>query len=66
MDFNSTLTLNNGIKIPRVQIGTWLVNNDKVKKTIQQAISVGYSAFDTASDYGNEAGVGRGIWNSDI
>lgn len=66
MDFNSTLTLNNGIKIPRVQIGTWLVNNDKVKKTIQQVISVGYSAFDTASDYGNEACVGRGIWNSDI
>lgn len=66
MDFNSTLTLNNGIKIPRVQIGTWLVNNDKVKKTIQQAISVGDSAFDTASDYGNEAGVGRGIWNTDI
>lgn len=59
MDFNSTLTLNNGIKIPRVQIGTWLVNNDKVKKTIQQAISVGYSAFDTASDYGNEAGFGE-------
>ena len=26
----------------------------------------GYRAFDTARDYGNENGVGKGIWNSDV
>lgn len=63
---DKTLTLNNGIKIPRIQLGTWLINNDDVKKVVRQAIGVGYRAFDTARDYGNENGVGKGIWNSDV
>lgn len=63
---DTTLTLNNGIKIPQVQMGTWLLNNDEAKKVVRQAILVGYKAFDTARDYGNEVGVGKGIWNSDI
>lgn len=60
------ITLNNGIKIPRVQLGTWLMDNNEVKKIVQKAIRIGYRGFDTARDYGNEAGVGKGIWNSDI
>lgn len=63
---NETLTLNNGIEIPRIQLGTWLIDNDDVKKIVRQAVSVGYRAFDTAKDYGNEKGVGKGIWNADI
>ena len=63
---DKTLTLNNGIKISQIQLGTWLINNDDVKKVVRQAISVGYRAFDTARDYGNENGVGKGIWNSDV
>lgn len=62
----TTLTLNNGVKIPRVQMGTWLLDNDEVRKIVRQGIMEGYRAFDTARDYGNEAGVGKGIWNSDI
>ena len=63
---DKTLTLNNGIKIPQIQLGTWLINNDDVKKVVRQAISVGYCAFDTARDYGNQNGVGKEIWNSDV
>lgn len=63
---DKTLTLNNGIKISQIQLGTWPINNDDVKKVVRQAISVGYRAFDTARDYGNENGVGKGIWNSDV
>ena len=63
---DKTLTLNNGIKISQIQLGTWLINNDDVKKVVRQAISIGYRAFDTARDYGNENGVGKGIWNSDV
>lgn len=29
---DKTLTLNNGIKISQIQLGTWLINNDDVKK----------------------------------
>lgn len=63
---DKTITLNNGIEMPQIQLGTWLINNDDVKKVIRQAIDVGYRAFDTAKDYGNENGVGKGIWNSDV
>lgn len=66
MNFGKTLTLNNGVEIPQIQLGTWLVNNDDVRKIVRQAIGVGYRAFDTAKDYGNENGVGKGIWNSDV
>lgn len=66
MKFAKTLTLNNGVEIPRIQLGTWLINNDDVRKVVYQAIGVGYRSFDTANDYGNEKGVGKGIWNSDI
>lgn len=63
---DKTITLNNGTKIPLIQLGTWLINNDDVRKVVRQAIDVGYRAFDTARDYGNENGVGKGIWNSDV
>lgn len=61
-----TITLNNGVEIPRIQLGTWLIDNDEVKKVVRQATGVGYRGFDTAKDYGNENGVGKGIWNSDV
>lgn len=66
MKFAKTLTLNNRVEIPLIQLGTWLINNDDVRKVVRQAIGVGYRSFDTAKDYGNEKGVGKGIWNSDI
>lgn len=45
---DKTLMLNNGVEVPRIQLGTWLINNDDVRKVIRQAINVGYRAFDTA------------------
>lgn len=66
MSVSNTLTLNNGIEIPKIQLGTWLMNNNDAKKSVQEAVKLGYRGFDTAKDYGNELGVGKGIWNSDI
>lgn len=63
---DTKITLNNGVKIPRVQLGTWLMDNDEAKKMVKKSIEIGYRAFDTAKDYGNESGIGKGIWNSDI
>lgn len=34
---DKTLMLNNGIKISQIQLGTWLINNDDVKKVVRQA-----------------------------
>lgn len=32
---DKTLMLNNGVEVPRIQLGTWLINNDDVRKVIR-------------------------------
>ena len=53
--------LNNGIEIPSIGLGTWLIDNDKVSETIKKAVKIGYRHIDTAQAYENEEGVGIGI-----
>lgn len=53
--------LNNGVEIPSIGLGTWLIDNDKVAETIKNAVKVGYRHIDTAQAYENEEGVGIGI-----
>ncbi|MGN0265462.1 MAG: aldo/keto reductase [Candidatus Fimousia sp.] len=64
--FNNILTLNNGIKIPQLGLGTWFIHDDIVADAIKEAVNVGYRHFDTAQAYGNERGVGEGIRNCGI
>lgn len=61
MIFEETYTLNNGVKIPKLALGTWLVDNDKVTEAVKTAIEIGYRHVDTAQAYGNEAGVGEAV-----
>lgn len=58
---NEKYTLNNGIQIPKLGFGTWLIDNAKVATAVEQAAKLGYRHFDTAQAYGNEEGVGAGI-----
>lgn len=51
----------NGINIPVVGLGTWLIPNEKVADIVKTAVKVGYRHIDTAQAYGNEEGVGKGI-----
>lgn len=51
----------NGINIPDVGLGTWLIPNEKVADIVKTAVKVGYRHIDTAQAYGNEEGVGKGI-----
>lgn len=51
----------NGVNIPDVGLGTWLIPNDKVTEIIKTAVRLGYRHIDTAQAYGNEEGVGKGI-----
>lgn len=61
LSLDSTITLNNGVKIPRIGLGVWKTSNKIAAESVQDAIKNGYRLIDTAKQYGNEAGVGAGI-----
>ena len=64
--FTETYTLNNGIAIPKIGLGTWEIENNKAAQAVRDAIAIGYRHIDTAEGYNNEAGVGEGIRTSGI
>ena len=51
----------NGVEIPVLALGTWLIDNDKATDAVKSAVRMGYRHIDTAQAYGNERGVGEGI-----
>lgn len=55
------ITLSNGVKIPKLGLGTWFIPDDQAAEAVRQAASIGYRHIDTAQAYGNEAGVGAGV-----
>ena len=59
--YNEKITLNNGVKIPQLGLGTWFIDDDKVADAVKAAVEIGYRHIDTAQAYGNERGVGEGI-----
>ena len=59
--YNKTLKLGNGIKVPQLALGTWLVNDDKAAEAVRTAVELGYRHIDTAQAYANERGVGEGM-----
>ncbi|MEK3988548.1 MULTISPECIES: aldo/keto reductase [Robertmurraya] len=61
MIFNETYTLSNGVKIPKLGLGTWNIEDDKAAQAVRDAIEIGYRHIDTAQGYMNERGVGEGI-----
>lgn len=66
MILDETYTLNNGIEIPKLALGTWLIDDDKVAAAVRSAIEIGYRHIDTAQAYGNERGVGEGVRTSGV
>lgn len=58
---NQTYELYNGIKIPKIGLGTWLIDNKDVYQVIKNAVKIGYKHIDTAQAYGNEAGIGKAL-----
>ncbi len=61
MILNETYKMNNGLRIPKVALGTWLIDDLKVADAVREAVKIGYRHIDTAQAYGNERGVGEGI-----
>lgn len=59
--------LSNEIKIPTIGFGTYKSGNDEeTAKIIKYALNIGYRQIDTASFYGNEIGIGKGIKESKV
>ena len=54
------------VKIPKLGLGTWLINNEKVVDVVKDAFEAGYRHIDTAQAYENEEGVGKAIRESGI
>ncbi|WHZ00929.1 aldo/keto reductase [Neobacillus sp. YX16] len=59
--FNETYKFSNGVEIPKLGLGTWLLDDGQAAQAVRDAVSIGYRHIDTAQAYMNEAGVGEGI-----
>ena len=61
-----SVVLANGVAMPHLGLGTWPMNDKDAATAVAYALKVGYRLVDTAENYGNETGVGRGIRASGI
>ena len=59
--YTNTITLNNGVQVPQLGLGTWFIDDASVAEAVKAAAKLGYRHFDTAQAYGNERGVGEGV-----
>ena len=62
----NTLTLNNGIQMPVLGFGTFMMNGSECEESVLAAIRAGYRMIDTAEAYGNEEAVGNAIIKSGV
>lgn len=56
-----TLTLSNGVEMPLLGYGVYLVSPEECERCVSDAITTGYRLIDTAQAYFNEEGVGAAI-----
>ncbi|MDR1554487.1 MAG: aldo/keto reductase [Campylobacteraceae bacterium] len=62
MNIKSTITLNNGVKMPVLGFGVWQIRDGSdITNAIKEAVKSGYSLIDTAAIYGNEKGMGEAL-----
>ncbi|WP_400244521.1 aldo/keto reductase [Niallia sp. JL1B1071] len=63
----STTTLHNGVEMPWIGLGVFLVKDgEEVVNSVKAALEVGYRSIDTAAVYKNEEGVGKAIAESNV
>jgi 2,5-diketo-D-gluconate reductase A len=55
------LPLRDGVEIPQLGFGVFLIPAEETQERVEEALSVGYRHVDTAAAYGNEAEVGAAI-----
>ncbi len=60
------VTLNNGIRMPKLGYGVYQTPAEDTKRCVLDAIDVGYRSIDTAQAYYNEEGVGDALAESGL
>jgi 2,5-diketo-D-gluconate reductase B len=55
-----------GVRIPKLGLGTWQLTGADCVEAVRDALELGYRHLDTARNYGNEAEVGRGLAESGV
>ena len=61
-----SLVMNNGIQIPQLGFGVFLIPAEETEKAVSEALSAGYRLIDTAQGYRNEEGVGAAMASAGI
>ncbi len=67
LTLHSTITLNNGVEIPRLGLGVYRAEpGPETTEAVLHALDAGYRHVDTAAAYRNEEAVGAAIRESDV
>jgi diketogulonate reductase-like aldo/keto reductase len=61
MMLDENFTLSNGVNIPKLGFGTWMIPDEDAARAVREAIGIGYRHIDTAQAYANERGVGEAV-----
>ncbi len=61
-----TITLNNGVEMPRARPGVFQARPDETRDAVRAALTCGYRHVDTAAAYGNERQVGEAVTSSGL
>ncbi len=61
-----TVTLRHGAVMPRLGLGTSPMDDRTAESSVACAVEAGYRLIDTAENYANERGVGRGLRASSV
>ena len=61
-----SVTLPSGAAMPTLGFGTWQIKGDEAVAATAAALEAGYRHLDTATVYGNEGEVGRGLAESGV
>lgn len=59
-------TLNNGIEMPLVGLGTYDIYGEEAVMAVKTALEIGYRLIDTAEMYENEQQIGKAIKESEV
>ena len=60
------VTLNNGVKMPKLGYGVYQTPPEETERCVLEAIETGYRSIDTAQAYANEEGVGNALKKSGL
>ena len=61
-----SIILNNGVEMPQIGLGTFLIPKEDLSRTIAEAYELGYRSFDTAWRYYNEKDLAKAFKENGI